>query len=387
MIRVVARREIAERVAQRAFRISTAITVLLVAAAAVVPSLLDDDGPKRYVLGVTSSEGRAVAEIARQQAPQLDVTAQLRQVAPERERALLEDGTLDAVVAPGRLLTQEEPDDDLAALVASANRTFWAASALSEAGASAETLRDRAYRPPPLRASAVEPVEEDADARKAAAYVAALVLYMQLIVYAMMVASGVVAEKSTRIVELLLSAIRPWQLLAGKVLGIGALALAQLLLVVGVGAGAAVAAGTIDPDPDFLVGAGLSLAWFALGYAFYACAAAVAGAIVPRQEELQSSSAPITMLMVVSFLLCFPALDDPDGTIALVGSYLPSAAPMVMPVRMVQGAASLPEVIASAALVIAATAALIPLAARIYAGAILRTRGRVSLRDAWTGTS
>ena len=71
--------------------------------------------------------------------------------------------------------------------------------------------------------------------------------------------------------------------------------------------------------------------WFVLGYAFYACAFAFAGALVPRQEELQSSTTPLTMVILVSLFVGFAVNCDPDGTLAHVTAFIPTTAPMTMP--------------------------------------------------------
>ena len=156
-----------------------------------------------------------------------------------------------------------------------------------------------------------------------------------------------------------------------------------MVAIAGVGVGAAAASGALEVDADILVAAVLAIGWFVLGYAFYAGLFACAGAIVPRQEELQSSMTPLTMLILISFFISFAVLDDPDGTLARVTSFIPFSAPMTMPPRIALGEASTFEIIAAFAITAAAALALIPLAGRIYRGAVLRTGASVKLRDAW----
>ena len=122
--------------------------------------------------------------------------------------------------------------------------------------------------------------------------------------------------------------------------------------------------------------------WFLLGYAFYAAAFAVAGALVPRQEELQSSTTPLTMLILISLFAGFIVTGDPEGTLAHVCAFIPTTAPITMPGRIILGAAPAWEIAASVAVMIAATLALIPLAARIYAAVVLRTGSAVKLSEA-----
>jgi len=193
----------------------------------------------------------------------------------------------------------------------------------------------------------------------------------------------VVEEKSTRVVEILLSAITPRQLLAGKVVGIGLLGIAQLLVIGLIGAVAGAATGQLDVTGDLVSAVGIVLAWFVLGFLLYSCAFAVAGALVARQEEVQSVTAPLTILVVASFFLSFGALDDPDSSLARVLSFIPPSAPMVMPVRQIAGDATASEMLVAVALTLLAAAALIALAARVYGAAVMRTGSRVTLRTVW----
>ena len=254
--------------------------------------------------------------------------------------------------------------------------------ALRRADLSAQQ-RQAALAPPPLQVSTVKPVDPQRDRRGGLAFFAAMLLYGQLIGYGFCVAMGVVEEKSSRVVEVLLSAIRARHLLAGKVIGLGLLGLGQLLTVVTLGLVAATAVGAVEVDGDVIAAAALALVWFVVGYAFYACLFACAGALVPRQEELQSVTTPLTLVLLISFFISFAVLNDPDGTLAHVTAFIPMTAPIVMPARIALGEAPAGEVIAAIVVTLGAAAALIPLAGRIYSGAVLRTGSAVKLREAW----
>ena len=194
--------------------------------------------------------------------------------------------------------------------------------ALRRADLSAQQ-RQAALAPPPLQVSTVKPVDPQRDRRGGLAFFAAMLLYGQLIGYGFYVAMGVVEEKSSRVVEVLLSAIRARHLLAGKVIGLGLLGLGQLLTVVTLGLVAATAVGAVEIDGDVIAAAALALVWFVVGYAFYACLFACAGALVPRQEELQSVTTPLTLVLLISFFISFGVLNDPDGTLAHVTAFIP----------------------------------------------------------------
>ena len=189
----------------------------------------------------------------------------------------------------------------------------------------------QALNPPALKVTTVEPVDPEADRKGTFAFIAVLALYAQLLTFGYLLASGVVEEKASRVVEVLLATIRPRDLLAGKIIGLGVLGFGQTLIIAAAGLAAATATGALDVDGDIVVAAALAVGWFVLGYAFYAGLFACAGALVPRQEELQSSMTPLTMIILFSFFASFAVLDNPDGTFARVTSFIPFSAPMIMP--------------------------------------------------------
>jgi ABC-2 type transport system permease protein len=351
-VRLVARREFTERVRERSFLISTGLTLVIIVVVVVLPGLLGFGDASEYRVAAGDPAGRAVVERAAVLDERFDAVV------------LITDDNPDVTVSGGVIRAQEEPDDNLVDLLQVANQQL------------------DADAPPPLRLETVEPIDPDRDAKAGLAFFTVLILYGQLLTYGYWVAAGVVEEKSSRVIEVLLATIRPKDLLAGKVIGLGLLGLGQMMLVAVLGLAAAAATGALEIDGDLLGAVALSLAWFLLGYAFYAAAFAVAGALVPRQEELQSSTTPLTMLILVSLFAGFIVNNDPEGTLAHVCAFIPTTAPITMPGRIVLGAAPAWEIAASVAVMVGATLLLIPLAARIYAAVVLRTGSAVKLREA-----
>jgi ABC-2 type transport system permease protein len=353
-VRLVARREVTERVRERSFMISTGITLAIVVFVVVLPSLLGFGGPSQYTVAAGDPAAQAVVERAVALQDEFDLELTIVDAGADPD-AVLEDGAIKSV---------EPLDDSLLGLLQVANQ---------QADAEAK---------PALAVESEEPADPERDAKAGLAFFVVLILYAQLLTYGYWVASGVVEEKSSRVVEVLLSTIRPRHLLAGKVLGLGVLGLGQLLLIAAIGVAVASATGALDVDGDLLTAIALSLVWFLLGYAFYASAFAVAGALVPRQEELQSSTTPLTMVILISLFVGFAVNESPEGTLAHVTAFIPTTAPITMPPRIILGAVPAWEVAASVAVMIVATLALIPLAGRIYAAVVLRTGSAVKLREA-----
>ena len=287
-VRLVARREIVERAREKSFLVSTGITVVIVVLIAVLPNLLGLGGEERYTVGVADPRLAATGAAAERGAAAFDAEVTVERVAPAEVDAALSDGELDAVLTPEGIRTQDETDSDVVSILQAASRDARAQAALEQAGLSGSEQQS-ALAPAPLAVTTVEAQDPNADAKSAFAFVAVLVLFGQLLVYGIWVATGIVEEKTSRVIEVLLSTVKPSHLLAGKIIGLGLLGLAQILVVTAVGLGAAAAAGAIELDADVVSAALLALAWFVVGYAFYACAYACAGALVPRQEELQSA--------------------------------------------------------------------------------------------------
>jgi ABC-2 type transport system permease protein len=381
-IALVARREITQRVREKSFLVSMAVTVVLVVLVAVVPPLFGFGGRKSYTIGVADAPSLAVATAAERGAAAFDADLKVRRLPAESSNQALADGTIDAVLSSGGLQAEEQPDPALLGILETARREVAQAQALKRAGLSDAEVQ-RALNPPALKVTTAKPVDPERDRKGTFAFVAVLALYAQLLTFGYLLASGVVEEKASRVVEVLLATIRPRDLLAGKIVGLGVLGFGQMLVIAAAGLAAATATGALDVNGDVVVAAALAVGWFVLGYAFYAGLFACAGALVPRQEELQASMTPLTMLILVSFFLAFAVLDNPDGTLAHVTSVIPFTAPMTMPPRIALGEAPVLEIVAAFAITAVSAAALVPLSGRIYSGAVLQTGSSVKLRDAW----
>jgi ABC-2 type transport system permease protein len=384
-VALVARREVTQRLREKSFLISMGVTVVIIVLVAVVPPLLGAGGPSKFTIAVTDASSAQVGAAARQSAKGFDAELKVRRLSPAAAREALASGDVDAVLSSGGLRAKEAPDDKLTGMIDTAARQVHQADALRAAGLQGDELR-RALTPPTVRVSTVRPVDPERERKGAFAFVAVLALYTQLLTFGYLLASGVVEEKASRVVEVLLATIRPKDLLAGKIIGLGLLGLGQLAVMTTVGLVAAAASGALDVSGDVVGAAALAVGWFVLGYAFYSGLFACAGALVPRQEELQASMTPLTMLILISFFTSFVVLDDPDGTLAHITSFIPFSAPITMPPRIALGEAPAIEILAAFAVTVAGALALIPLAGRIYSGAVLRTGSAVKVREAWRAT-
>jgi ABC-2 type transport system permease protein len=359
--------------------ISTAITLLILVGVIVVSNLLDRG--TTFDLGVvgegSASTGRQVVAAA----GLLDIEVTMRTIADEDAATrAVRDGEVDAALLDDeRVLVMGEPPAQLVGVLQAVAVRARSEAALEGSGLDPQEIGE-ALNQPPLPVRSLEPVDERRRENSAVAFVGVLALYGQLFAYGYWVAAGVVEEKASRVVEVLLATLRPSQLLRGKILGIGLLGLAQLFLIGIVGLVAAQMVGSLQFPSGAVATIGIVLVWFMLGFFFYAGLFAVAGSIVTRQEDLQTTMTPLTIVIVASFFVGISATGDPSSTLATVASMLPPSAPLVMPSRIVLGESGVLAVLLSAAITIGSTVALVPIATKIYERAVLRP-GRVRIRQ------
>jgi ABC-2 type transport system permease protein len=378
-VRIVARREFVERIRDRGFLISTGITLLILVVFIGASAMLGRG--TRFDLGVVGDVSRPVGEQVVDAAAALDIEVTLTTYpdAVDAERAV-RDGDLDAVlVHDTEVVVRSDARSELIRVIQVVSARDRSESALREADLSQEQI-DRALNQPPLPVRALEPLDERRREYAAVAIVGVLALYGQLFAYGYWVAAGVVEEKSSRVIEVLLATVRPSQLLRGKIVGIGLLGLFQLFVIGAIGLGTAALLGALRFPAGAIATMGIVLVWFVLGFFFYATLFAVAGAIVPRQEDLQSTMTPLSIVIILSLFVGISAVQNPDSTLAVVASMFPPSAPLVMPSRLVLGQAPTWQGVLSALLCVAATMALVPLATRVYSRAVLRT-GKVRIRQ------
>jgi ABC-2 type transport system permease protein len=382
---LVARREWNQRVRTLAFRISTLISILIVVALIMVPDTYGGGAKRELTVGLVGERSSQLPALARASGDRLGLTVEIRGFADEAAgRAALRSGDVSVLLVDQQeLVWKAETDDELQAVVTSTVQVLERQEAIGELGLSSGE-EQRLLAAADLPSTSLEPVAQDRSEREELAWIGLLVLFMAITFYGGFLLVGVVEEKSSRVVEVLLSRLRPTELLAGKILGIGLVGLAQLGLVA---ASALVALrfsenATATTTPSTVA---WIVVWFILGYGFYSVLYATAGSLVSRQEEAQSIQFPISAILIVAYFLSMQAAQSPDSVAALVGSLFPPTAPMVMIVRIVYGGVPWWQIGLSVALIGLTIYGMVQLAGRIYAGAVLRFGRRLRLKEAWRG--
>jgi ABC-2 type transport system permease protein len=383
---LVARREIVERGRSRAFLISLALTVVFILAGIFLPTILG--GPERADrLGVAGTPPAGFPEAVSVAGAAADLELVVETVTDEAAgEARLREETLDAVLvipadgsAPSYLV--RERDNELLGQVVAASLSATRVQALLQESGVDLVEFVAAQSPPTLRE--LEPSDPNRDTSFIFANVGVILLFISIFTFGTWVLTGVVEEKQSRVVEVVLSTVEARDLLIGKVLGIGILGLVQLVIMVGVGLGVGTATERFSLPPTTAAAVVQLFIWFVLGYAFYSTALGVLGALASRMEEASNASSPVSILASAAYIFSLlVAIENPSGTAARIASFIPPIAPMVVPLRSALGAIEPWEIVLSIAISLATIWLLFVFGGRVYSGAVLQTAGRIPFREA-----
>ncbi|SDC88938.1 ABC-2 type transport system permease protein [Sanguibacter gelidistatuariae] len=384
-VRLVAGREIRQRIFAKSFIWSTVVLVVLILAGVVAAKFISQS-EKILQVGVTS-QTQPLGDTLVSTAATLGATVELSTVTEDAGRAEVADKTLDALVVGTpesfQVIARSELDTTLASAFSVLAQQAALADQISELGGDPSTV-GAAVAKAHVDVVSLDPPREVDGSQILSGYIVGILLFISLQICGQMVAQGVVEEKTSRVVELLLATVRPWQLMAGKVLGIGAIGLIQVLVLVGAGAGSATVLGlTKTMDVNLGATALWVIVWFLVGFTMFALLFAAAGALVSRQEEVGSVTMPILMLMMAPYIVGVSIAPwAPDSPLVQWLSWLPFTSPLIMPIRVALGTVPGWQVAAVLAINIAVIPALVWFAGRIYSNAVLRTGVRVKLKDA-----
>ncbi|MFC5906878.1 ABC transporter permease [Streptacidiphilus monticola] len=384
---LVAGRELRVRMRSKAFAITLAIAAVLFAGFPVVMHFVQHHGPSTEKVALTQADA-AVGGQLDALATALGQNLEVRTVADAAAGvAAVKAGDVAAFAQPSASGTRVTVDKSLSAQLRALFQTYDRQAALDAqirklGGDPAQV--SSAVAAAQVTVTTLRPADPLRSQRLAIAIAAGLLMYMSLMTVGQIVAQGVVEEKSSRVVELLLSTLKPWQLLAGKVIGTGTLGLVQILVPGALGVGVGIATGTISISLSGSVGSLLwALVWYLAGFIVYALLFAAVGATVSRQEDLGGAMAPIILPLVAAWVIGISVVPgDPGNGLVGVLSYIPLFAPVLMPMRYAMGTAELWQVLVALALTLALGVVLLRFAGRVYRNSVLRSGARVPLREA-----
>ncbi|GAA2942208.1 ABC transporter permease [Microbacterium luteolum] len=350
---LVAEREIGSKLRSKAFLISTGILLLLALAGIVIGGFASKNAATETMpVAVTSQTSAAVSAL-----PNVTVTEVSDQAEAEK---LVRDEKVDAAVLPGTgasdftIVALKDAPGDLVA-------------ALSQAP----------------EVQILEPATANPLLRYFIAIAFGIVFMGAAATFGGTIAQSIVEEKQTRVVEVLLSAIPARTLLAGKVIGNTILAMGQILALAAIATIGLIVTG----QREVLSTLGSPIIWFAVfflfGFILLAALFAAAASMVSRQEDIGSTTTPITMLIMAPYVLVIIFNDNP--LVLTIMSYVPFSAPVGMPMRLFVGEAQWWEPLLSLVILLASCVAAIVIGAKIYENSLLKMGSRVKLGEALRG--
>ena len=384
LIRLVAVREIRDRARAKSFWVASVILLLGVAAAAIIPALVHGHQSTARV-GIVGGQAAVLAQTVREAGLVSGTTVTVVPLPGlAAARARLHSGNLAAVLVGDReVLVKQQP------LGGNSSPGSTLSGALSQLGG---LQRLYALLPPAAAGNIARhgialPVHglvrpPRGLASRITGLAAAILIYVIILTYGVRITIGVGEEKASRVVEVLLTTLRPVHLLAGKVIGMGILAVAQIVAMVAVflALGHAAGAAAVQGAAASVVLAGAL--WLVLGYAFYCTAYAAAGSLITRQADAYNASIPLQLPLILAYVLAYTVLYASGvNWFYHVLAFIPFTAPVAMPVLVAVGAAPAWELALSAAISLVATVGMARLAGTIYERAILRTGSRLRVRQ------
>lgn len=420
-IALIAKREWTTRLKQRSFQVTTAIQILVILAAALLPVIIakftdgGDGGSGAAIVVVDEAKAgvaQAVAPYLQGDGDSLETIAVKTDAAsPDAARAMVDDGDVDAAL----IATRGEGDTLSFTLVTQESQSSVTVQRI-HAAAAAVAMQDRlqASGVPASEAQKVfAPVAFDVEnvtgnqsssfgdnieanpADYVIAYVATILMFVAVMMYGTWIAQGVVEEKSSRIMEIMLNAATPRDLLAGKVIGIMAAGLTQLvpMLAVGVGAFAlqprigdalGVDVGSvlnIDFGAVGLKAAAFFLLYFLLGFVLYGSLYAGVGSLVSRQEEVNQAIAPMMTFMMIGYFGAFYVLGAPNSAVAKWLAIIPLTAPFTAMSRLMLGDPTAGEIALSLVLLVIAAIGAVWLSGKLYRVGVLMYGQKPSWRS------
>jgi len=385
-VALLAKREFSERARSKPFIITMSVLVVAILAIGPIVSLLSGGDDEATKIGLAGEEVPGIEQELHAQAVLFEMEIEVERFSSRSDaEAALTDGRV-AVVLVDRteIVFHTSGSSQLTALVHSAVDTTVKTEVLTELGLEESEIA-LVVEPIPVEVTTLDESNAQEDAKRGAAFAGAILLYISIIMFGQFVAMGTVEEKQNRVVEVILSRVQPWQVLVGKVVGIGLLGLLQLVVFAGAAYTSAQLANFTDID---VAAIGLPIIaslffWFILGYTFYAFLYAAVGSTVSRQEDLQGAIMIPIILIMPGYLLAIFAAEDPDALLPTIASWLPPWAPFVMPVRIAAGVVQPWEIVVAVVGTALGAIALVWIGSRVYSGALLRTGSRIKLREAW----
>ena len=418
-VRTVARREFLARVRSRWFLFSTLVVPVLFLGAMILPAVLVDrsmDDPDPILVIDNAGNGIADRLIESLRASEIPAELLIDRAGPPTGDPLDLDSLRSRIAAVEKSNQAQKPaawlylpanliEEGTAVLVEDHDtgpvlrrrisrilQEVVTSARLEQVGVGTETI-EGVLRPTSVSVEPLSAEDGPAGLRQVLGFMFAMALYLMFIVYGQMIARGVLEEKTSDIVEILISSVRPWEMMLGKIVGIGGVGLTQVAiwgLVIALAAmfGLAGAAPVLAQLGLDISGVAVpwdlilwSVVYFVTGYLMYSGVFAAAGALVTSEQDVQQVLILALMPIILPILVLPAAMQTPDATWVVAMSLFPFFSPILMPMRIAASHVPMWQSALAVVLLLAATPALAWAAGRIYRVGILMKGKRPNLPE------
>lgn len=230
--------------------------------------------------------------------------------------------------------------------------------------------------------------EKEASGNIFAMMLLSIVLFYAIYFYAYQVSTSITTEKTSKIIETLVTSTTPRTIVLGKTLGIGLVGVMQTVILVIVAVICAnifltkeIVSEVLDMSNITPMLAIITIIYYILGYSLFALLYALTGSTVAKPEDIQSANGPVAILAVIGFYLSYFTMMNPTSTLNSFAAIFPVSSPFCMPFRVMMGIAELPEILISLAVLIITIAIVAQVSIKIYSSAILNYGSKISLKD------
>jgi len=388
VIWAVAKREILVRSRTKVFRIITALLVVGAIAGVIISSVVgggDGDDLPTSTIGMVDIDPALRPQIT---AAATDVaTIEYTDYASGADAEVaLADGDIDVAMLGGsdgavELVWNKSVRYDTQAIIGTALQQDALAKNADDLELGPDEL-GRLFEPPATSERIIDEIDDGDGVKTLVALIGIVGTLFLIQVWGSLVAMGVIEEKASRVIEVLLSHITPRELMTGKILGLGLLALTQALVILGGLLVALLLIRDVDVPSGVWSSIPLILGCVITGFAFYSAAFGAAGSLVSRTEDAQQVMLPVMVPLFVGYMIATASVATPDSTLIKVLSFIPFTMPVTLPLRSATGSLAAWEIAVAFALIIGGTFLMMRFAARLYEFTLLRTGSRIGWREA-----
>ena len=382
---------------KKAFIISTIITLVLIVAACNIPNIVKaisgDDGEKAKLL-IVDEDNVFEGELEALEKVDSDYDIQVENKTFDEIKLLIENRDIDSAI----IIEKENEElkiryivedttmmDGVPEDIVNIITTGYTNKKIMELGLSQKQLE---AMNPDFSFELEQTKEERASGNVLVIMLTSMVLFFAIYYAAFQVSSSITTEKTSKIIETLVTSTSPKTIVLGKTLGIGIVGLGQLILIV---ATAIISAKLFMPadlieqafDLSNITAslAVLTIVYFLLGYLAYALLYALTGSTVSKPEDVQSANGPISIVAVLGFYLSYFSMMNPTSSMNKLAALLPISSPFCMPFRIMMGLSSPGEIALSIGILIVTCIVIAKIAIRIYSNAVLNYGSKLSLKD------